>query len=189
MVPGLRKYRCDVALVPNTAHRRLLVSTDRQTVTHKEEQQRPEHEDRFTLWPQVLSASGLTGRCYWEVWCSGRVDVAVGYRRRGDADESRFGDDHQSWSLRTDDRGFYACHDNKETLSMSHSPDHLHEAPVGGASGVVGVYLDSEAGSLFFYSVFSDGALFHLHTFVCTFSEALVPGFGLSSSGSSVSLI
>ncbi|XP_055017720.1 protein NLRC3-like [Boleophthalmus pectinirostris] len=195
MVPGLRKYLCDVSLDPNSAHRRLVVSADRLTVTHEEdeeqeEEQSPDHEDRFLLWPQVLSSSGLRGRCFWEVQWRGWVDVAVTYRPTGDTEE-KFGQSHQSWSLRINDTGFYACHDNTETLAMSHSSDEtaVSSDKIGGASGGVGVYLDSEAGSLSFYRVFSEGGLFHLHTFSSTFTEPLCPGFGLSAPGSSVSLI
>uniref|UniRef100_A0AAV2MME9 FISNA domain-containing protein n=1 Tax=Knipowitschia caucasica TaxID=637954 RepID=A0AAV2MME9_KNICA len=53
----------------------------------------------------------------------------------------------------------------------------------------VSVFLDSEAGSLSFYEVLSDGELFHLHTFTSSFSEPVFPGFGLRSEGSSVSVV
>ncbi|KAK7944389.1 hypothetical protein WMY93_000117 [Mugilogobius chulae] len=121
MVPGLRKYSCEFSLDPNTAHRKLKLSEDKQTVTFvKEEQQYPDHEDRFTDCVQILSCTGLRGRCYWEV----------------------------DWS---------------------------------GGGGRVSVLLDTEAGSLSFYHVDSDGKLFHLHTSSCSFTEPLFPGFGLIS--------
>uniref|UniRef100_A0AAV2JF81 FISNA domain-containing protein n=1 Tax=Knipowitschia caucasica TaxID=637954 RepID=A0AAV2JF81_KNICA len=53
----------------------------------------------------------------------------------------------------------------------------------------VSVFLDSEAGSLSFYQVRSDGELFHLHTVTSSFSEPVFPGFGLGSEGSSVSVV
>ncbi|KAK7878999.1 hypothetical protein WMY93_034168, partial [Mugilogobius chulae] len=88
MVPGLRKYSCEFSLDPNTAHRKLKLSEDKRTVTWvREDQQYPDHEDRFTGYKQVLSCTGLRGRCYWEVDWSGRdVFIAVSYRgirRRG----------------------------------------------------------------------------------------------------------
>uniref|UniRef100_A0AAV2MMV7 Uncharacterized protein n=1 Tax=Knipowitschia caucasica TaxID=637954 RepID=A0AAV2MMV7_KNICA len=53
----------------------------------------------------------------------------------------------------------------------------------------VSVFLDSEAGSLSFYEVLSDGELSHLHTFTSSFSEPVFPGFGLEYEGSSVSVV
>uniref|UniRef100_A0AAV2IW28 FISNA domain-containing protein n=1 Tax=Knipowitschia caucasica TaxID=637954 RepID=A0AAV2IW28_KNICA len=53
----------------------------------------------------------------------------------------------------------------------------------------VSVFLDSEAGSLSFYEVVSDGELFHLHTFTSSFSEPVFPGFRLDDEGSSVSVV
>uniref|UniRef100_A0AAV2JZ46 FISNA domain-containing protein n=1 Tax=Knipowitschia caucasica TaxID=637954 RepID=A0AAV2JZ46_KNICA len=53
----------------------------------------------------------------------------------------------------------------------------------------VSVFLDSEAGSLSFYEVVSDGELFHLHTFTSSFSEPVFPGFGLEHERSSVSVV
>ncbi|XP_055017395.1 protein NLRC3-like isoform X3 [Boleophthalmus pectinirostris] len=196
MVPGLRKYLCDVSLEPNSAHRRLVVSADRLTVTHEEdeeqeEEQSPDHEDRFLLWPQVRSSSGLRGRCFWEVQWRGWVDVAVTYRPTGDTEE-KFGQSHQSWSLRIKDRKFYVCHNDTEILVMSNgsnmsSQEGVSSGRVGVSSGRVGVYLDSDAGSVSFYQVFTNNKLSHLHTFsIALDSELLFPGFHLSYPGSSV---
>ncbi|XP_055020380.1 vespryn-like [Boleophthalmus pectinirostris] len=110
MVPGLKKYFCDVSLDPNTANNTLKLSVDKRTVTSVEELQLyPSHQDRFSSCAQVLSSTALTGRCYWEVETTGDVDIAVSYRgirRRGEAEDCRFGDNDQSWSLRRNDRGF-----------------------------------------------------------------------------------
>ncbi|KAK7880826.1 hypothetical protein WMY93_032539 [Mugilogobius chulae] len=71
-VPDLRKHWCEFSLDPNTAHRELQLSDDKQTVTCVEKFQSCQlHKDRFTHWPQVLSSTGLRGRCYWEVDWSG----------------------------------------------------------------------------------------------------------------------
>uniref|UniRef100_A0AAV2K813 NACHT-associated domain-containing protein n=1 Tax=Knipowitschia caucasica TaxID=637954 RepID=A0AAV2K813_KNICA len=83
MVPGLRKYSCEFSLDPNSAHRILKLSEDKRTVTRgTEEQQCPGHQDRFTDQPQVLSSTGLRGRCYWEVTWTRRsweevIEIAV----------------------------------------------------------------------------------------------------------------
>ncbi|KAK7945321.1 hypothetical protein WMY93_001049 [Mugilogobius chulae] len=114
MVPGLRKYSCEFSLDPNTAHRKLKLSEDKQTVTcvrtsssiHIMRTDLQTVTDPELHWPE--------GRCYWEV----------------------------DWSV----------------------------------SGRVSVLLDSEAGSLSFYDVDSDGKLSHLHTSSCSFTEPLFPG-------------
>ncbi|KAM3603643.1 uncharacterized protein V6R79_026368 [Siganus canaliculatus] len=179
--PGLRKYSCELTLDPNTAQRKLKLSDNNRKVTHVEEEQPyPDHPEKFD-WPQLLCRTGLTGRCYWEVEWTGGVYIAVSYRgirRRGNSAESWFGRNDQSWSLGCSGAGYYVWHRNRETsipLSSSSS------------SGRVAVYVDCPAGILSFYRVSSD-KLIHLHTFNNTFTEPLYPGFGLSSSGSSVSL-
>uniref|UniRef100_A0A3B4AAJ8 B30.2/SPRY domain-containing protein n=1 Tax=Periophthalmus magnuspinnatus TaxID=409849 RepID=A0A3B4AAJ8_9GOBI len=180
MVPGLRKYSCEFSLDPNTAHSKLKLSEDKRTVTCvtvtcvREEQQYPDHEDRFTHYYQVLSCTGLRGRCYWEVqWSGWDIKISVSYRgirRRGERKESKFGGNDQSWSLRVLYGRYSFYHNNRETdLSSSFS--------------------SSSAGSLSFYDVRSDGELFHLHTFSSSFTEPLFPGFGVMFEGSSVSVV
>ncbi|XP_055078312.1 NLR family CARD domain-containing protein 3-like isoform X2 [Periophthalmus magnuspinnatus] len=192
MVPGLMKYSCEFSLDPNTAHRRLLLSEDNRIVTHvKEEQEYPDHDDRFTKYPQVLSCTGLRGRCYWEVDWSGRVDIAVSYRGiRRSGRESGFGNNDQSWSLWIRDGEYCVCHNRKLTpLHRLSRRVGVFSGRVGVSSGRVGVFLDSEAGALSFYDVSSDGELFHLWTFSSSFSEPLFSGFSLWTEGSSVTLV
>uniref|UniRef100_A0A8C6SQ52 Uncharacterized protein n=1 Tax=Neogobius melanostomus TaxID=47308 RepID=A0A8C6SQ52_9GOBI len=186
MTPGLMKYSCDFSLDPNTAHRRLLLSGHKRTVTRVEELQPfPHHEDRFTDHCQVLSSTGLWGRCYWEVEWSrskGWVDVAVSYngiKRRGDTEESGFGDNDQSWCLRIEETQQSVSH-NKQVEVVSEIDKNSHR---------VGVFLDSEAGALSFYHVSSDECLFHLYTYFTSFTEPVFPGFGLWDDGSSVSVV
>uniref|UniRef100_A0A8C6T7I3 B30.2/SPRY domain-containing protein n=1 Tax=Neogobius melanostomus TaxID=47308 RepID=A0A8C6T7I3_9GOBI len=178
-------YSCEFSLDPNTAQRNLLLSEDKRTVTRvREEQQYPDHEDRFMDQPQVLSSTGLRGRCYWEVRWSGRgVDIAVSYRgirRRGDREESEFGNNDQSWSLRIRGGWYSICHNKRRTRLSSSSLS---------GSGEVGVFLDSEAGALSFYEVGSGGKLSHIYTFTSSFTEPLFPGFGLGAEGDSVSVV
>ncbi|XP_055007288.1 uncharacterized protein LOC129408226 [Boleophthalmus pectinirostris] len=120
MVPGLRKYSCEFSLDPNTAHRNIKLSEDKRTVNFlTEEQQYPDHEDRFINWHQVLSCTGLRGRCYWEVQWSGWAEISVSYRRirrRGEREECVFGRNDQSWSLRVCNRLYYFCHNNRHTV-------------------------------------------------------------------------
>ncbi|XP_039652115.1 stonustoxin subunit alpha-like [Perca fluviatilis] len=179
LTPGLRKYSCELTLNTNTVNRYLKLSDNNRKVTHgKEVQTYPDHPKRFDC-PQLLCRDGLTGRCYWEVERRGHVIISVSYRglsSRGNCDDRLFGWNDQSWSLFCYDGCYSVCHNKRET-SISSST----------ISDRVAVYVDCPAGTLSFYTVTSD-SLIHLHTFNTTFTQPLYPGFGIWSSGSSVSL-
>ncbi|XP_073337667.1 NLR family CARD domain-containing protein 3-like [Pagrus major] len=182
--PGLRKYSCELTLDTNTVNNQIRLSYDNRKMTHVEEDQSyPDHPDRFDYWPQLLCRNGLTGRCYWEVEWSGKVDISVSYRgsrRRGDSDDCVFGRNDQSWSLTCWDVRYYVWHNNKGTSIPPSSTS---------VSNRVAVYVDYPAGILSFYRISAD-TLIHLHTVNTTFTEPLYPGFRFSAdkSGSSVSL-
>ncbi|XP_072319415.1 uncharacterized protein [Eucyclogobius newberryi] len=188
IIQDIKKYSREFSLDPNTAHRKLRLSEDNRTVTHvKEEQEYEDHEDRFTDWTQVLSSTGLRGRCYWEVQWSGTwVSIAVSYkgiRRKGEGEESVFGQNDQSWSLWTDGELYFALHNNFKKK--------VDEVPgdVGVSSGRVGVYLDTVARTLTFYKIGSKGKPLRLYTFDSSvFTEPLFPGFRLPP-GSSVTVV
>ncbi|KAM9313533.1 uncharacterized protein KZ484_025074 [Pholidichthys leucotaenia] len=178
--PGVRKYFCQLELDTNSVNRKLKLSDNNRKVTRvKEDQNYPDHPDRFDDWEQLLCRNGLTGRCYWEVEWRGNVSISVSYRgirRKGGSDDCGFGWNNQSWSLEcSDDDGYSVLHNNIRTSISSSS-----------VSPRVGVYVDCPAGLLSFYRVSSD-TLIHLHTFNTTFTEPLYPGF-LVWSHSSVSL-
>uniref|UniRef100_UPI003AAF21B5 protein NLRC3-like n=1 Tax=Centroberyx gerrardi TaxID=166262 RepID=UPI003AAF21B5 len=183
--PGVRKYACELTLDPNTAHRNLFLSEGNRKVTAvREEQPYPDHPERFDRWYQLLCRNGLTGRCYWEVEWKRLVYIGVTYRgirRRGTSVDCWLGGNGKSWSLDCADLGYSVWHNNRRTDIPSLSSSD---------SNRVAVYLDWPAGSLSFYRVSSD-SLIHIHTFHSTFTEPLYPGFGfgLSESGSSVSLV
>ncbi|XP_047242483.1 tripartite motif-containing protein 16-like [Girardinichthys multiradiatus] len=168
--PGFLKHSQEIALDPNTANRKLLLSEGNRKVTRvDEEQTRPDHPDRLTCWFQVLSRESLTGCCYWEVQWRGReVDVVVSYKnisRAGRSDESLFGANNKCWVLycNTDSYRFY--HNNNLT-------------PVSGpVSSRIGVYLDHRAGILSFYSVSETMTL--LHRVQTTFTQPLHAGIGI----------
>ncbi|KAJ0069121.1 hypothetical protein NL108_018123 [Boleophthalmus pectinirostris] len=188
MVPGLRKYSCEFSLDPNTIHTILKLSEDKQEVTWmREEQLYPDHEDRFTDQTQVLSSTGLRGRCYWEVEWRGGVDIAVSYRRirrREIREESKFGENDHSWCLRVMNGRYTVVH-NSTARYCPRGPSVVDDVSVGR----VGVFLDTEVLSLSFYDVHSDGELIHLYTFTSSFTEPLFPGFGLWWDKSSVSVV
>ncbi|XP_072319609.1 stonustoxin subunit beta-like [Eucyclogobius newberryi] len=176
------RYFCDLTLDPNTAHRKLKLSDNNKKVTIvTEEQLYPHHQDRFDDCPQLVCDTGLTGRCYWEVQWSGSVSISVSYRgirRKGNSNDSWFGWNDQSWSLFCSKDGFSVLH-NKEHTSVPQS--------LSSSCGTVAVFVDCPAGSLSFYTVSSE-RLILLHIFNTTFTHSLVPGFGVCSYGSSVSL-
>ncbi|XP_072235434.1 NLR family CARD domain-containing protein 3-like isoform X4 [Leuresthes tenuis] len=103
LTPGLRKYSCQLTIDTNTVNRKLKPSDNNRKVTHVEEvQSYPDHPDRSDGWSQLLCRNVLTGRCYWEVEWSGRVDISVSYRGINREDESFanvFGWNDQSCSL------------------------------------------------------------------------------------------
>ncbi|XP_005749494.1 protein NLRC3-like [Pundamilia nyererei] len=177
---SLRKYSCQLTIDTNTVHRKLKLSDNMKVRKAKEVQSYPDHPDRFER-PQLLCKDGLTGCCYWEVEWNGKVEISVSYRgitRRRDND-CLFGWSDQSWSLSCCDDGRYSAWHNKKSTSISSSSSSV--------SNRVAVYVDCPAGTLSFYRVSSD-TLIHLHTFNTTFTEPLYPGFGIWSSGSSVTL-
>ncbi|XP_068444760.1 NACHT, LRR and PYD domains-containing protein 3-like [Clinocottus analis] len=198
--PGLRKYVCEPTLDSNTANRHLKLSDDNRTVTYlREKQPCPDQPERLEYWYEVMCTEGLTGRCYWEVECSGIAYIAMTYKgikRRGTIRECGFGHNNQSWSLICfQAEGSCVRHDkiNKIMVASSSSSSYYFYSLV---SIRVGVYVDWPAGTLSFYRVSPD-TLIHLHTYSTTFTEPLYPRFGLAPElelsqgclpGSSVSL-
>ncbi|XP_029578236.1 ribonuclease inhibitor-like [Salmo trutta] len=74
----LRKYACKLTLDPDTAHRHLFPSERNEQVRVMENnQQYPDHPERFEHWPQVLCKDGLSGRCYWEEQWNG-IETKIG---------------------------------------------------------------------------------------------------------------
>ncbi|XP_026157348.1 NLR family CARD domain-containing protein 3-like [Mastacembelus armatus] len=180
--PGLKKYSCDLTIDTNTVNRKLQLSDNNRKVAHVDEvQSYPDHPERFDKWPQLLCSNGLTGRCYWEVEWEENVFISVSYReikRKGASEDSEFGYNDQSWTLRCSNGGSYVLRNNKQRFVSPTSSS---------SSGRVAVYLDWPAGILSFYKVSSD-TLIHIHTFNTTFTEPLYPGFTVWFPDSSVSL-
>ncbi|XP_060902675.1 NACHT, LRR and PYD domains-containing protein 3-like [Labrus mixtus] len=178
--PGIKKYVCELEVDTNTLSRNLTLSADKRTVTYTEEDQPyPDHPDRFKS-PQVFCTNALMGRCYWEVECTGKVEVAVAYRRKNSRGviDLEFRDCDQSWSLRRSRHGGYKVwHNGVANISYPSSSER------------VAVYLNHPAGILSFYIV-DAGTLVHLRTFKTTFTEPLYAGFAFQNRyySSSVSL-
>ncbi|XP_055766291.1 NLR family CARD domain-containing protein 3-like [Salvelinus fontinalis] len=179
MKPGLRKYVCDLTLDLNTVDRLLCLSEKNRKVTCRTEKQPyPDHPQRFEDSRQVLCREGLTGRCYWEVEWSGRINIGVTYKginRKGEGNDCFLGYNDKSWCLFCTDNCYTASHKNNH-IDVPSSISHR-----------VGVYLDWPAGTLSFYRVSSD-TMTHLYTFTSTFTEPLYPGFRVWYEDSSLSL-
>lgn len=152
------------------------MSEDKRTVTAvRDYQQYPDNPRRFECFCQLLCATGLSGRCYWEVEWTGVVHIAVAYegiRRKGNSSACRFGMNDQSWSLCCSSGGYSIWH-NSRVMDLP-----LSSPSPSGLSNRVAVYLDCPAGILSFYRVLSD-SLLHLHTFSTTFTGLVFAGFGI----------
>uniref|UniRef100_A0A3B3B9S4 Tripartite motif-containing protein 16-like n=1 Tax=Oryzias melastigma TaxID=30732 RepID=A0A3B3B9S4_ORYME len=160
------KYYHQITLDPNTANRFISLSEQNRTATLTNVKQKySNHPDRFVKWCQVLSAEGLTGRCYWEVEWSGDVFVAVAYKYI--SRDEWFGYNDKSWALRCSSTGctFY---NNNRCVSIS--------AP---QSSRVGVYLNHRAGTLSFYNVSDSMTL--IHKVQTTFTQPLYAGFWIKT--------
>ncbi|XP_052441441.1 NLR family CARD domain-containing protein 3 [Carassius gibelio] len=169
---GIMKYSCFLTLDPNTASTDLILSEENREVTYvMKKPSYPDHPDRFNV-PQVLCRESVCGRCYWEIECSGYVEISVSYKsisRKGWGDECVFGHNDQSWSLFCSRSSYSFKHNNIET-------DHFVK-PISWRTGVfdavrrtgvsdddddddndnisrTGVYVDHGAGTLSFYSVY-----------------------------------
>ncbi|KAM4595176.1 NLR family CARD domain-containing protein 3-like [Fundulus diaphanus] len=181
MKPGLWKYGCELSLDLNTISRKMNAVERRRVYGTREERPYPDHAERFGSC-QVLCGAPLVGRCYWEVVWWGGVYMAVSYRgiqRKGVGPESWFGWNDQSWSMLSSYGGdcVFWHGGRKKVLRLSSSSFYSR----------IGVYVDSAAGVLSFYSVSGDTQV-HLHTFKTTFTEPLYAGFGFWRAGSCFSL-
>ncbi|XP_043991071.1 tripartite motif-containing protein 16-like [Gambusia affinis] len=165
------EYACKVTLNPDTAFPKLLLTKENRKVTFvSEEQDYPNHPDRFIYTWQVLSQQSLTGRCYLEVERTGKgVMVAMAYKgisRAGTFSDCMFGQNGTSWGL--------DCF--KNSCEFRHNKN---KTPIPGTwSSRVGVYLDYKAGILAFYSVSETMTL--LHRVETRFTEPLYVGLWLS---------
>ncbi|XP_029000662.1 protein NLRC3-like [Betta splendens] len=172
--PVPQRYLCSLSLDPNTANRNIcLFDMNTRATVVVEKKPYPDHPERFDTWKQLLGSDGLTGRCYWELYWLGRVNVGVAYRgirRSGDGDSCCLGWNDQSWSLMCSPNSFTAWHNNTVTDIDGPPPSECDR---------VGVYLDWSAGTLSFYSIpTSSNQLIELHTFHTTFTQPVYPAFG-----------
>ncbi|XP_058250324.1 E3 ubiquitin/ISG15 ligase TRIM25-like [Hemibagrus wyckioides] len=180
------QYSCQLTLDPNTANQWLQLSDSNRMASDRSKlfsllfyksmhgpQETHKGLESFECFSQVLCSESVSGRCYWEVKCSGnrQVNIAVSYKnisRKGYGNECQFGRNDKSWSLLCQSSGYSFLHDNQET-----------KIPINSTPSTIGVYVDHKAGTLSFYSVSDTMKLLHrVHT---TFTQPLYPGFGLNN--------
>ncbi|KAK7938891.1 hypothetical protein WMY93_002217 [Mugilogobius chulae] len=161
------KYYKEITLDQNTANAKLFVF-DRSVTCMTDEQDYPDHPDRFSHEWQVLGRESLTGRCYWEIkWTGDWIRVAVSYKdipRKG-GPECRFGDIANTWALHCD-RSSYVFRSNNVETQIS-----------GPVTSRIGIYLDHSDGVLTFYSL-SDTNMRLLHRVQTNFTQPLLAGIG-----------
>ncbi|TRY94518.1 hypothetical protein DNTS_003543 [Danionella cerebrum] len=166
------EYFCYLTLDPNTASPNLHLSEDNRKAAYLEEKRvYPEHPERFTDVPQVLCREPLTGRRYWEAEWSGETDISVTYKgiqRKGKDEESVSGFNTNSWCL--------ICFEDRLDFWHNHLP--INKGPPPESRKRVGVYVDTSAGSMSFYSISDSHVFTHIHTFHSTFTEPLYACFG-----------
>ncbi|XP_040895085.1 E3 ubiquitin/ISG15 ligase TRIM25 [Toxotes jaculatrix] len=181
-VPGKDRdlYRLLYGTVPcldaDTAHSKLQLSESNRRVTYSETPQfYPDHDARFSSFPQVLASCALErSRWYWEVSVSvdeGRWKVGLcegQIERKGQKDNSRLGFNTYSWCLACDKKKVEALH-NK--VSVPVEADRLQR---------VGVFLDFEEGILSFFNVTPGGSLVLMHSYEHKFTDPLYPALSVS---------
>lgn len=138
----------------------------------------PDHPERFEPFEQVLSREGLSGRCYWEAeWTGSNGTVGVTYKnipRKSDdlsfvEASGQLGNNDLSWTI--------TC---GSLPHVSHAKEDINIKTLTFRSCKrVGVYVDTAAGVLSFYSV-SD-TLTHLYTFLASFKDTLYAAFRVES--------
>ncbi|XP_068069721.1 E3 ubiquitin/ISG15 ligase TRIM25 isoform X2 [Danio rerio] len=170
------QYYCKLQMDSSTAHRELKLSEEKRKVSFSDEvQPYPDHPQRFDWFHYILCREGLTGRCYWEVECSGDIwGVAVcyrGIRRKGNSDDCKLGFNKVSWRL------------NRLQQNITYIRNKVQVRIKAGCFSRIGVYLDHRAGILSFYSVSDTNTL--LYKVQTTFTEPLYPAF-IIGQGSSV---
>ncbi|XP_075043012.1 E3 ubiquitin/ISG15 ligase TRIM25-like [Mixophyes fleayi] len=159
----------EILLDVNTASNNIHISGDRKTASGSDiDQNRPETPNRFQCHQVISTGRFSSGRHYWEVDVSKSVSWRVGMcypsiDRRGG--QSRIGNNKKSWCLDRHYNQYSVIHDG-EVIQLS---DNI-------PCDRVRIYLDYEAGQLFFYSLCDP--ISHLHTITATFTEPLHAALG-----------
>ncbi|XP_041586738.1 E3 ubiquitin-protein ligase TRIM21 isoform X3 [Vulpes lagopus] len=174
LVPGLktmlRTYGVHITLDPHTANPWLILSEDRRQVRLGDSQQEvPENESRFDMYPMVLGAQCFdSGKAYWEVDVRGKEAWDLGVCTDSAQRKGHF--------LLSPGNGFWTIwlwnKQKYEAGTCPQTPLHLQVPPCQ-----VGIFLDCEAHTVSFYNITDHGSL--IYTFSeCAFAGPLRPFFG-----------
>lgn len=146
----------------------------------KEPQPYPDHPERFDQVQQVMCREAVTGRCYWEVECTGAVNIGVAYKsiKRKGMWHTGIEMSEKAWCVNIIFfSGYYFHH----MLSRTYVPVSATDIKSFLARPrKLGVYVDWPSGILSFYSLSGDKKHL-LYTFCTTFSEPLYPVFTIDA--------
>ncbi|XP_046885422.1 E3 ubiquitin-protein ligase TRIM39-like [Hypomesus transpacificus] len=113
----IRGYRSEVSLDPDTAHPKLVVSAQGDSVTYTDTwQELPDHPGRFDTTLNVISLQGFASGChYWEVEVTGKTYWELGLTylsipRKGRAESCWLGRGRESWCVEFFDGEYTAWH-------------------------------------------------------------------------------
>ncbi|XP_016398976.1 NACHT, LRR and PYD domains-containing protein 13-like [Sinocyclocheilus rhinocerous] len=184
--PGLYKYAVTLTFDPQTANEYLYLSENNTVaVCKRERQQLPANDERFDKCNQVLCCQPLSGRCFFTVDVSGtgvHMGVACkGIKRKGANDTVRLGRNKMLWCLCCS-KNVCVAHDKKtESLTKPLQTESTRK---------LGVFLDREAGSVFFYRLNLNSEPELLHMFDAEFpqDQELYAAFSIQEPDSSVHL-
>lgn len=169
-------YSSDLNLNPSSSCNGLSVNSNKSVTRNYTQQHNFSNQGLFGSQPnyfssntyqnytyQVLCNESLSGRCYFEVqWAGKGCSIAFSYDQflQGGG-TCRFGSDNRSWKCDFPTANVLVCHDNRQTSISWVSK--------------IGVFLDQEVGTVFFYNVSDKMTL--LHQIQTTFTEPLYAGF------------
>ncbi|XP_047459072.1 E3 ubiquitin-protein ligase TRIM39 [Mugil cephalus] len=113
----LNSYSSDVSLDPETAHPKLIISSQGDSATYTDTwQQLPDHPGRFDTTLNVISTEGFSfGRHYWEIDVSGKTYWELGLTyptisRKGTTEDCWLGRGPESWCVEFFDGEYTAWH-------------------------------------------------------------------------------
>ncbi|XP_078251782.1 nuclear factor 7, ovary-like, partial [Rhinoraja longicauda] len=152
-------------LNPNTAHPRLILSSDLTAIRLGAKQMVPDRPERFVQWHGVLASQGFnTGSHYWEVEVGRNTMWSVGVVKASVPRKAEFTPEQKSgaWVLWRLGEEYTTMSSPRTALPVPVKPQRL------------GVYLNYEAGQVTLYNA---DYMSHLYTFTDKFTEKLYPFF------------